>query len=60
MVAAGAGGVTTGKKILPGTGRGAMRSMVEGVRNRALRQVEAPLHPAASLHGPSPRAGEEQ
>jgi tRNA pseudouridine55 synthase len=41
-------------KILPGTGRGTMRSMVEG----ALRSG-GPLHHARSGRGPPPRSGEE-
>ena len=46
-------------EILPGTGRGTMRSMVEGVRPQATRLAEGPLHHAASRRGPPPRAGED-
>jgi len=42
-------------KILPGTGRGTVRSAVEGVQGSA--QAEGPLHHA--LHGPPPRPGED-
>ena len=45
-------------KILPGTGRGTMRSMVEGARLSALATL-APLHRAASRRGPPPRSGED-
>jgi len=45
-------------QILPGTGRGTMRSMVEGAR-RPLR-TWGPLHHRAAPGGPPPRAGEEQ
>ncbi|HEX5181689.1 MAG TPA: UDP-N-acetylmuramoyl-L-alanine--D-glutamate ligase [Allosphingosinicella sp.] len=40
-------------RLLPGTGRGIMRSMVEG----GLCQVQSPLHRAT--RGPPPRPGEE-
>ena len=44
--------------ILPGTGRGTMRSMVEGVRH--LRAVTTMPHaPSTACSGPPPRAGEE-
>jgi len=45
-------------KILPGTGRGTMRSMVEGGLRPGVR-VEGPLHHAATRRGPPPRAGED-
>ena len=44
--------------ILPGTGRGTMRSMVEGAL-RPHRLVLPPLHHAASRRGSPPRAGED-
>jgi hypothetical protein len=44
-------------KILPGTGRGTMRSMVEGERHkRDLRLWHAP---STGFAGPPPRAGED-
>ena len=46
-------------QILPGTGRGTMRSMVEGPRHASALHAELPLHPSAPLSGPPPRAGEE-
>jgi tRNA pseudouridine55 synthase len=42
-------------QILPGTGRGTMRSMVEG----AMSQAGGPLHPSPAASGPPPRTGEE-
>jgi len=45
-------------KLLPGTGRGTMRSMVEGARLSAA-QTPGPLHPSASPSGPPPRPGED-
>jgi hypothetical protein len=42
-------------KILPGTGRGTKRSLVEGL----LRPLCQPLHHAASLRGPPPPQGED-
>jgi general secretion pathway protein G len=45
-----------GGKILPGTGRGTMRSMVEG----APRAARGPLHHPPAADGPPPRAGEER
>jgi hypothetical protein len=50
--------------ILPGTGRGTMRSMVEGhmpdhLTSRGRMMPRVPLHPAAARRGPPPRAGEE-
>jgi hypothetical protein len=47
-----------GSLILPATGLGTMRSMVEGALSPAVR-VEGPLHHAASRGGPPPRSGEE-
>jgi tRNA pseudouridine55 synthase len=44
-------------KILPGTGRGTMRSMVEGAPRPTHHQMEAPLHRPSA--GPPPRPGEE-
>jgi signal transduction histidine kinase len=44
--------------ILPGTGRGTMRSMVEGARQSDREEMD-PLHHAASRHGPPPRPGED-
>jgi hypothetical protein len=44
--------------LLPGTGRGTMRSMVEGARLSAAATL-GPLHHAASRRGPPPRSGEE-
>jgi ribonuclease R len=41
--------------ILPGTGRGTSRRLVEGGSG----QVQSPLHHAASRRGPPPRAGED-
>ena len=51
-------------QFLPGTGRGAIRRMVEGVRLVCLTSYRrpipyAPLHPDAARHGPPPRTGEE-
>jgi hypothetical protein len=43
-------------QILPGTGRGTSRRLVEGPRLSKLAAL-APLHHAP--HGPPPRAGEE-
>jgi len=46
--------------ILPGTGRGTMRSMVEGVRH--LRDLTAQPHAPSTpgcAGGPPPRTGEE-
>jgi hypothetical protein len=46
--------------ILPGTGRGTMRSMVEGVRH--VRDLTAQPHastPPGCAGGPPPRTGEE-
>jgi len=43
-------------KILPGTGRGTMRSMVEGAHLSMLAAL-APLHHPSG--GPPPRTGEE-
>jgi len=45
-------------EILPGTGRGTMRSMVEGA-HRLTTSTVGPLHHSASLSGPPPRFGEE-
>jgi hypothetical protein len=45
--------------ILPGTGRGTMRSMVEGAHRHPPRCWDSPLHHAASRRGPPPRAGDE-
>ena len=44
--------------ILPGTGRGTMRSMVVGARPRAQRLRRAPST-TRFAGGPPPRAGEE-
>ena len=44
--------------FLPGTGRGTMRSMVEGAHLSMLAAL-APLHHAASRRGPPPRSGED-
>jgi hypothetical protein len=43
-------------QILPGTGRGTMRSMVEGGGNR---RPAKPLAPSTACGGPPPRAGED-
>nr|WP_295370744.1 tRNA pseudouridine(55) synthase TruB [uncultured Sphingosinicella sp.] len=43
-------------QVLPGTGRGAAGTAVEGARRHA-ECVESPLHHAS--HGPPPRAGED-
>ncbi|MDB5692213.1 MAG: hypothetical protein JWO81_1276 [Alphaproteobacteria bacterium] len=48
--------MSTGELFLPGTGRGTMRSMVEGARRSTLAAL-TPLHPTPC--GPPPRAGEE-
>jgi hypothetical protein len=48
-----------GTLILPGTGRGTMRSMVEGAILLAQHRGASPLHHAASRRGPPPRVGEE-
>jgi hypothetical protein len=48
-----------GPLLLPGTGRGTMRSMVEGARVSAA-PAQRPLHHAASRRGPPPRSGEER
>jgi len=54
--------------ILPGTGRGTSRRLVEGVLHLAVHadsplrlsaRVESPLHHAASRRGLPPRAGED-
>ncbi|MEA3051559.1 MAG: hypothetical protein QOG72_462 [Sphingomonadales bacterium] len=45
-----------GNEFLPGTGRGTMRSMVEGAQASPLATL-APLHQPAA--GPPPRSGEE-
>ncbi len=42
-------------EILPGTGRGTMRSMVEG----AAHLSEGPLHHSPAANGPPPRPGED-
>jgi len=42
--------------LLPGTGRGTSRRLVEGARGSMLAAL-APLHHAS--HGPPPRPGEE-
>jgi hypothetical protein len=47
-----------GPELLPGTGRGTMRSMVEGARLLAPPAL-GPLHHAASRRGPPPRSGED-
>jgi len=41
-------------KILPGTGRGTMRSMVEGARHARYAQ---PQSPSTASRSPSPQAG---
>ncbi len=48
-----------GSPFLPGTGRGTMRSMVEGYAPRGLtfRNAPVPLHHPAG--GPPPRTGED-
>ena len=52
-------------QLLPGTGRGTMRSMVEGLAHRPKQgpkdspTPEQPLHRAAARRGPPPRTGEE-
>jgi tRNA pseudouridine55 synthase len=46
-------------RILPGTGRGTMRSMVEGPTAPAPRPLHHPPSPSASGDGPPPRSGEE-
>jgi len=46
--------------ILPGTGRGAMRSMVERVRPaRNQRALRVPPTPSTAYDGPPPRAGKD-
>jgi tRNA pseudouridine55 synthase len=45
-------------KVLPGTGRGTMRSMVEGAHGRSGGEA-GPHHHSAALSGPPPRSGEE-
>jgi len=50
--------VTRTLKILPGTGRGTMRSMVEGPHLSAA-SIVGPHHHSASPHGPPPRTGED-
>ena len=44
--------------FLPGTGRGTMRSMVEGAHLSMLAAL-TPLHHAASRRGPPPLSGED-
>jgi hypothetical protein len=44
--------------ILPGTGRGTMRSMVEGARHKRTAQPHAPTT-TGYAGGPPPRSGEE-
>jgi len=46
-------------KFLPGTGRGTMRSMVEGAHASMLAAL-APLHHSPAASGPPPRSGEER
>jgi hypothetical protein len=51
-------------KILPGTGRGTMRSMVEGAHGNFVMPFESnhTTHrwaPSTAFGGPPPRAGEE-
>jgi hypothetical protein len=50
-----------GHQILPGTGRGTMRSMVEGagVLARPLAGSALRTAPSTTFGGPPPRAGEE-
>lgn len=45
--------------ILPVTGRGAIRRMVEGAVAIASLLPHAPLHPAATRRGPPPQFGED-
>jgi hypothetical protein len=47
--------------ILPGTGRGTMRSMVEGYRRVVLtaRSCDHGAYPSTTYGGPPPRAEEE-
>jgi hypothetical protein len=47
-------------KILPGTGRGTTRSVVEGAQTQAMSDVwRAPTTTRLTPSGPPPRAGEE-
>lgn len=51
-------------QILPETGRGTMRSMVEGYAHMpecvvSFTMPPPPLHPDAARRGPPPRAGED-
>ena len=48
------GAVATARSILPGTGRGTMRSMVEGALYRGLTQRKAPSVTPAARHLPVP------
>ena len=50
--------MTTLFEILPGTGRGTARRVVEGAHLSAAWTV-GPLHHSAALHGPPPRSGED-
>jgi ATP-dependent DNA helicase DinG len=50
--------IARAEEILPGTGRGTMRSMVEGAHGGSDETVD-PLDHAASRRGPPPRVGEE-
>jgi len=45
-------------KILPGTGRGTIRRMVEGARHLRCAQPPAPSTPRCAS-GPPPRIGED-
>ncbi len=48
-------------KILPGTGRGTMQSMVEGAGRwaRTLDHCVRTIAPSTTFGGPPPRAGED-
>jgi UDP-N-acetylmuramoylalanine--D-glutamate ligase len=50
-----AAAVAAVSKLLPGTGRGTMRSMVEGAPHLA----QPPLHHSPAANGPPPRPGED-
>jgi len=55
LVRVGARGFTS--QILPGTGRGTMRSMVEGALHEGIAQ---PNSPSTAFGGPPPRSGEDR
>ena len=47
------------KNILPVSGRGTIRRMVEGRLAALANACDLPLHPAAARRGPPPQIGED-